>query len=145
MDYVAPQNVYVDFYRQLPEYNSSIIVIRSHSSDTTLSGQTIINNDVLLFTSQPYAKDLYVDEQVERELFLMKFLDRKQKAYFGIGPKFVENEMEGNFKKGTIVIVMGCDSLTNNSLADAFFKKVLTPTSATLSTYGPLTEPSKPK
>ena len=53
----------------------------------------------------------------------MKFLDRKQKAYFGIGPKFVENEMEGNFKKGTIVIVMGCDSLTNNSLADAFFKK----------------------
>jgi len=65
-----------------------------------------------------------VDEQREMEVFAALFLDDRQQAlYFNIGPNFVENEMEGKFRKGTIVIVMGCNGLTNTSLAEAFFKK----------------------
>lgn len=121
--YVPTEQVYVHFYRQLPKYDSSVIIIRSHSTNLTLRNNTIENADVELFTSQPYSRELYIDDQREGELVLTSFLDNKQDLYFGITSKFVENEMDGKFKKGSIVIVMGCNGLSNTSFADALFKK----------------------
>lgn len=123
LSYVPTGDVYVDFYRNLPRYDSSVIIIRGHSSNLTATGNVVTNNDVILFTSQPYSNELYLDDQSQRELSIASMMGRTRTDYFGINSKFVENEMYGKFKKGSTVIVMGCNSLSNASFADALFKK----------------------
>lgn len=123
LSYVPTGDVYVDFYRNLPRYDSDVIIIRGHSSDLTLTRNVATKEEVMLFTSQPYSHELYQDDQAQRELAIASLIGSNRTDYFGINPKFVENEMDGKFNEGSTVIVMGCNGLSNTSFADALFKK----------------------
>lgn len=118
-----PYNVEHDIFRDLPQSDAEIIIIRAHSSDVTFSGNVVVNNEIGLFMSQEYIPSLYVEEQRANEIFPARFNDGRPGVYFSFGSKFVEDVMRGKFDDGTKIIVMGCNSLGNTTLADAFFEK----------------------
>jgi hypothetical protein len=43
--------------------------------------------------------------------------------FFGLKPSFVTTAMQGTFKPGTLVVLMGCDGLRANEMAQAFIAK----------------------
>ena len=128
VDYVAPEDVTIDYYRELPERGYDLIVFRAHSG--------IVQNgdgegDSFLFTTEPYSQREHVDEQRDRRLIeAVLSSDFTEPSvpladlprYFGIGPEFVRSSMKGDFD-GALVVVMGCNGLSSNTLAQAFVER----------------------
>jgi len=122
VDYVHGESVNVDYYRNLPAQDYDVVVFRAHSGRLRLKGQTQVEDDAGLFTTQVYSRPLYADEQLDERLFIARYLDIPGPSYFGIAPKFISRSMRGSFH-GATIILMGCDGARGEQLAAAFKEK----------------------
>jgi hypothetical protein len=119
--YYPGESVTVDFYKKLVSHGYGLIVLRVHSA---MIGDT---EDLGLFTSErldeskyntPWAP--YYDDVVNNRTVKAYFPDDPSTDYFAIAPKFIHKY--GNFRNTTIII-MGCDGLKCESMAEAFRMK----------------------
>ena len=129
--YYRGEDITVNFYRNLPSYGTSLIILRVHSAIMRTENETI--SLLGLFTSERFsieaAKNYREDILHNRlvEAFFSPEERAQNKSYFGIVPKFVEESMKGEFKD-TIIIMMGCeglgyDGLAYTDMAKAFINK----------------------
>lgn len=118
--YNSGESVSVDFYRNLVSHNYGLIVFRVHSAIIGTS------TDLGLFTSEledesryntPSAP--YYDDVLNKRIVRAYFPDDPTQ-YFAIAPGFVEKY--GNFQNTTIIL-MGCDGMKYNAMAEAFRRK----------------------
>lgn len=121
--YYPGKDVTVNFYRNLVSHNYGLIVFRVHSA--------IIGNSTRLglFTSElfdenkyntpsaPYYDDI-VNAKPQR--IVKAYFPDDPIQYFAIAPEFIEKY--GNFQNTTI-IMMGCDGIKYNAMAEAFRRK----------------------
>jgi len=115
--YYPGEEVDINFYKDLPSRSGKIIVVRAHSavrSDTDF---------IDLFTSESY------DPQKEEEyssygtqISIANFL-RTDSKYFAVGPTFVDLSMKGRFDNDCVIILMGCNSLNETTLAEALIRR----------------------
>ena len=124
VDYFPGEQVTVDLYRSLPQRDYDLIILRVHAGITTevdlTSGEKLETEYVSLFTGEPYAADKYPEEQLNR-LGKAVYYDGAD-PLFGIGPRFVEESMEGTFDD-TLIVMMGCDGLRSQRTGQAFLDK----------------------
>ena len=78
-------------------------------------------DEALLFTSEPYDRTRYLEEQEEGRLAQVA-ADENSPVYFGVGAEFVRSSMRGNFK-GSTVIMMGCNGLLTDTTAQSFLDR----------------------
>jgi hypothetical protein len=140
VDLYTTEAITVDFYKNLPNKGYKFIVIRSHSGIGPGTQQTI-ENTLGIFTGEKYDEKKYTFEQilgwvqkskaftneyeavVEREGTEMTLTNSEESdTYFSIGSKFINEYMIGKFP-GSIVIIGGCNTLENTSLADSLVKR----------------------
>jgi flagellar basal body-associated protein FliL len=134
VDYYPPEQVTVDFYRQLPSQKYVLIVFRVHIArfdeqnltiDDPVRRQAIINAfsaSAFLFTSEQYDSSKYPDDRENLRLFAVRNLAGSGDIrYFGISPRFIK-VMQGSFQKA-VMILMGCDGLLFDGTAQAFVDK----------------------
>jgi hypothetical protein len=117
VDYYKGEEVTVEFYRDLPTLGYDLIVFRAHTAyiHKYLS--------LSMFTSEPYSKERYVQEQV-RNRVVRGFIEPYHQGdpdYLAITDKFVRYSMQGSFKD-TIIIMMGCTGI-KKAMASAFLEK----------------------
>lgn len=120
VDYYPGGKVDVEFYKNLPTHDYSLIVLRVHSALRDPAGRPLV-----LFTSQPYSKKKYQLEQVTDRIVPVTYTTEEAKKgifYFGITPKFVRQDMKETFLN-TAIIMMGCNGLTYTDMAQAFIDK----------------------
>jgi len=119
--YYPGKSVTVSFYRNLFSHNYGLIVLRVHSA---MIGDT---EDLGLFASEllnpskyntPGAS--YYDDVVNNRIVKAYFPEDPATEYFAVAPKFIEKY--GSFQNTTIII-MGCDGLKYDSMAEAFRRK----------------------
>jgi hypothetical protein len=115
VDYFSGEKVTVEFYRNLPAYGYDPIILRVHSA--IREGTNLL----ALFTSEPYSKTRYVQEQLTDRVGIVAFYSSGP-TYFGISKEFILSSMRGNFQNTTI-IMMGCNGLKYTQIADAFIQK----------------------
>lgn len=120
VDYVPGEEVTVDLYRQLPELDYDIIILRVHSTAEITRGSEDVTS-VSLFTGQPYEEDLYYKEQLDGAVGFAQYTEQSPKL-FGVTAKFVKNYMKGSFDD-TLVLMMGCQGFINSEGAAAFADK----------------------
>jgi hypothetical protein len=116
VDYYPGEQVTVDFYRDLPTGGHRLLILRNHSSVIGTGGE--VTNDAGLYTSEAYNKRKYLDEQIAQRLMVARYYEGGPE-YFGVMPDFVRSSMRGRFNDAT-VIMMGCDGLRSDMLAEAF-------------------------
>ena len=123
-DYFPGEQVTVDFYRTLPQRGYDLILLRVHAGITTevdlTSGERTETEYVSLFTGEPYSEGEYSDEQLNR-LGRAVYYEGAD-PLFGIGPRFVEESMQGRFDD-TVIVMMGCDGLRSQRTAQSFLDK----------------------
>lgn len=120
-DYYPGEKVTVEFYRNLPTHGYKIVVLRTHSA--------LVSTDkppVTLFTSEPYSQTAYVYEQLRDQVGWVTYRFEngtpKEPTYFGIGPLFVKDSMNGEFQD-SVIVMMGCNGLTYTDMAEAFIQR----------------------
>jgi len=133
VDYVPPEEVTVEFYRDLPRRSYDFIVVRSHSTlkrvrrtpvlaatGAPMVGQAEATDFVVgLFTNETYSRTTHLDEQRARQLGFMSYPGSPERGrFFGFWPEFVQGEMNGNFDGATFVL-MGCGGLSTTGMAQA--------------------------
>jgi hypothetical protein len=133
VQYYPGEEVTVDLYRDLPALGYDLILLRAHSAvpekDLSLPAnvpqdilQRImdrIGDDVLLFTSEPYEEAAYSEEQKDLQLLPVVYPgDSWDDAYFAVGSDFIRSS-PARFDN-TVVILMGCRSLSSDRTAAAF-------------------------
>jgi len=99
----------VGFYKNLPKHGYGLIVLRVHSG--LVEGE---KSPLCLFTSERYSETKYVWEQLTDRLTGVAYSEEEAErgiTYFGVTPKFVQQDMKENFQNTTI-IMMGCNGLT---------------------------------
>lgn len=148
IDVVTTKDITVDFYKNLPQMNYKIIIVRTHGADDPQG------NSVVLFTGEKYQEDKYITEQLFGQVskaapllevaykpaddnesnwiivndtyrYLKSSAQKDEKAnnaYFAISPKLVSDSMKGRFD-GTIFILGGCNTLANPSLAESLIDR----------------------
>jgi len=119
VDYYPGEEVTVEFYRYLPTLGHKLIIFRVHSALGREDGQ--LADWVTLFTADPYDATWYVSEQAQHSLSRVSYEEYGPK-YFGIMPGFIKSSMEADFPDTTIII-MGCDGLRSDKIAEAFVQK----------------------
>lgn len=134
VDYYSSDEVTVALYRDLPAQDYHLVILRAHSAvpnkDLTLPTNVDpviierimdrIGDDVLLFTSEPYDGDAYLEEQKTLRLFPVVYGgDPMSNSYFAASSGFVRSSMRGRFDDSTIIL-MGCSSLASERTAAAF-------------------------
>ncbi len=112
------KNITVDFYKKLPKYSNSILVLRLHSGTRNATG-----TPTYLFTTQLYNPTDYLWEQMGGVIMAGKTSpnDPDEKPVFTVGPQFI-TMLEGQFND-TIVILSSCYGLTTADLATEFINK----------------------
>jgi len=122
VDYYSGEKVTVNFYRNLPTGNYKLIILRVHSTATEPQGKEA---PVALFTSEPYDKTKYINEQLDGQVIWVAYSKEEAEKgimYFGIDPTFISKSMNGKFQN-TAIIMMGCQGLENTLMAQAFIQK----------------------
>lgn len=117
VDYYPGEEITVKFYKNLPTHDYGLIVFRVHSALRDPKGRPSV-----LFTSQDYSKEKYFWEIYYDRIVPVAYTHEdfeRGEIYFGITPKFVKQDMKGEFVNTTI-IMMGCNGLTYNEMAQAF-------------------------
>jgi hypothetical protein len=115
LDYYRGEEINVTFYKCLFTRGYSLIVFRVHSA--------IIEelDSLSLFTSEHYDPDnipsAYYEDIRKNRIVQAYFTEGDPINYFAISPGFVEEY--GNFQNA-VIIIMGCDGLKNNKMAEAF-------------------------
>jgi len=106
------------FYRSLPQRAFKILIVRSHTAMETSTGTLAV------FTSEQWddekASTTYLVDAMNDRIARVR-VTLNSTAYFGITPNFVK-AINGNFQDA-IIIMMGCESLTNTKMAEAFIEK----------------------
>ena len=133
VDYVPPDQVTVDFYRDLPRRGYDLIVVRSHSTQgrvrrtpiqsangAPMAGEAETTDfSVGLFTNETYSTRAHLDEQRAGQLAHMSYPQSPERGqFFGFWPEFVQGGMRGNFHGATFVL-MGCGGLSTTGMAQA--------------------------
>jgi len=125
VDYYPGEEVTVDFYRDLPTHGYELLILRVHSGlvmeRSALTGSRIARGYVGLFTSEPYSQTEYVGEVKAGALGAASYYEGGPQ-YFGVGPKFIESNMRGEFNDAP-VILMGCDGLRSYDTARTFVER----------------------
>jgi len=120
--YHKGEEVTVNFYKELPTYGYSLMLLRVHSA-AIKDEQGNPTELIGLFTSEIWnetTKSKYSSEIDQGRLARARLFAEKDDWYFGITPLFVQSDsMIGNFKN-TVIIMMGCEGLNHTSMADAF-------------------------
>jgi hypothetical protein len=119
VDYYPGEEVTVEFYRTFPSQAYELIIFRVHSALGRKDGQPA--DWVTLFTADAYRETWYVDEQKTRRLSKVSYYEDGP-PYFGIMPDFVRSSMKGDLQ-GTTVVLMGCDGLATETIAEALVDK----------------------
>ena len=119
VDYYPGEKVTVEFYRSFPRQPYELIIFRVHSALGREDGQPA--DWVTLFTADTYRETWYVDEQKTRRLSKVSYYEDGP-PYFGIMPDFVRSSMKGDLQ-GTTVVLMGCDGLATETIAEALVDK----------------------
>lgn len=73
------------------------------------------------FTSGSYHRTWYRKEQEKRQLSSVSYYEDGPQ-YFGMMPGFTKSSMKGDFPD-TTMIMMGCDGLSSDTIAEAFVEK----------------------
>ena len=120
VDYVASEAVNVDFFRGLAKGGYDIVLVRAHAG-RRVSGDGITAD---IFTSEPYSSTSHAEEQREKRLLAGVYSEdlSLEDAVFTIPAEFVDAEMRGDFD-GATVVLMGCDVLGGERLAEAFVER----------------------
>lgn len=121
VDYYAGEQVTVDFFRNLPRQNYTLIILRTHSTTATQQGEKLVEGYLVIFTSEPYSQGKYVYEQLADRVGAVSY-SALPPYYFAITQSFVLQSMNGNFHDTTIIMT-GCDGLKNKMMAAAFIQK----------------------
>ena len=119
IDYYPGEDVTVDFYRYLPTWGHELIILRVHSALGRVGDR--LADWVTLFTSDSYNKTRNRSDQTKQRLSMVSYYEDGPQ-YFGIMPGFIKSSMQGDFADTTIVI-MGCDGLKSDTVAEAFVEK----------------------
>jgi hypothetical protein len=119
VDYYPGEEVTVEFYRHLPTWGYELIILRVHSTQGRIGDRPA--DLVTLFTSDLYDKTWYWKEREKQRLSRVSYY-KGGPQYFGIMPGFIKSSMKGNFP-GTTIIMMGCDGLRSDSIAEAFVER----------------------
>ena len=117
VDYFKGEDVTVEFFRNLPVPEYDLIVFRVHSTYV----QRYLS--LAMFTSEPYSKERYVDEQHRNRVasgFIEPYHDGDPR-YMVITDKFVRYSMNGSFRN-TVIVMMGCTGM-KKCMASAFLQK----------------------
>jgi hypothetical protein len=117
VDYFAGESVTVDLYRELPEGDYDILLLRVHSTAEVSRGEEDVTS-VSLFTGQAYSEEMYREEQLEGRVGFAQYTEDSPRL-FGITAEFVRESMKGNFDD-TVVLMMGCQGFINAQGATAF-------------------------
>lgn len=117
--YYPSTDVTVDFYKDLPSKSGKIALLRVHG--------TVRNESdfVDLFTSEPYDESMaqYYVPIYGSQISHAEFLTPPYNEYFAIGPTFVGSSMRGKFDSNSIIILMGCNTLNETTMAEALVSK----------------------
>jgi hypothetical protein len=119
IDYYPGEEVTVDLYRHLPTLGHELIILRVHSALGKVGDRPA--DWVTLFTSESYDKTRFRNDQTKQRLSMVSYYEDGPQ-YFGIMPGFIKSSMKGDFPDTTIVI-MGCDGLKSDTVAEAFVEK----------------------
>ena len=119
VDYYPSEQVSVELFSQLDDVGYDFLVLRVHMARFQGEWRGQSYDNPVLFTSEPYTADQYIDEQWELELNPV-FAYEGAPEYFGVGPNFVQSG--GDFD-GAAVVLMGCSGLSTDALAQAFVAK----------------------
>jgi hypothetical protein len=124
VDYYPGEEVTVQFYRDLATHGYKLIILRVHSGRLRSGDLETLTDDVTLFSAEPYSRDMYEDEQRERRLAVARYFAGQPdpQRYFGIVSDFIGSSMRGNLD-GAIVLLMGCDTLRSDRMAQAFVRR----------------------
>ena len=122
VDYYPGEEVTVEFYKNLPTHGYELIILRVHSSATELQGTEFVESPLAFFTSEPYSQTKYVYEQLTSHLVVAYYPMPEPSYYFALRPEFITADTEGRFQN-TIIVMMGCEGLTNTKMAEAFIEK----------------------
>ncbi|MEX2159276.1 MAG: hypothetical protein WEB04_07740 [Dehalococcoidia bacterium] len=123
VDYYSGEQTDVEFYRRLPVLDYDVLVFRNHADRLQAiepNGQQF--DEVILFTSEPYERQRYIDDQAANRLVIASYAEGDTETFFGISSRFIKDGMIGEFD-GTTVIMMGCEGLLNDSTARAFIDR----------------------
>lgn len=121
VDYIAGDDVTVDFYRQLPKRDYDVLIVRAHSARIQGEFRGKQLDEAVIFTNEPYDEKAYPDEQRDARLDVA-YTQKSAPHYFGITADFVQYSMTSDFD-GTTVIMMGCEGLASDRTAQAFVGK----------------------
>jgi hypothetical protein len=119
VDYFPGEEVTVEFYRQLPSWGYDLVILRVHSAQGRVGDQPA--DWVTLFTVDPYDTTSYRSEQTKQRVSKVSYFEGGP-AYFGVMPSFIKSSAKGNFQ-GATIIIMGCDGLITDTMAEAFVEK----------------------
>jgi len=119
VDVYADDAVTVDLYRKLPESGYKLIVFRVHSG--LLGVDPKVTNRTWLYTNEPYSKRSHMIEQLDDQVTYAKTTDEAPWC-FAISAEFIDKSVEGRFN-GTAIIMMGCDGLHFEDMAQSFIRK----------------------
>ena len=123
VDYVPGEEATIALYRGLPSYGYDFIFFRAHAGRLMEDGE--FTEFTYLFTAEPYTPLKYVEEQFDGLLKVVAYSPEAYldgEAFFGIPGAFVTDAMEGDFG-GATVVLMGCDILRAEEMAEAFVGK----------------------
>lgn len=120
VDYYDNSRVTVEFYRNLPTYSYDLIVLRIHS----ITHDPEVANYTGLFTIEPWDDTKYAYEKATDQILGAAFMPYHEgdAVYFAITSEFVRLSMSGKFNS-TVVVMMGCSSLTYTDMAETFIEK----------------------
>jgi hypothetical protein len=79
------------------------------------------NNELYLFTSEPYKKEKYTQEQYFRPI-KGAYATNESQYVFAVNWDFVKRCMTAKFNKA-LVITMGCHGAYDPNISDEFFKR----------------------
>jgi len=120
VDIYKARDITVEFYRTLPTKGYELILFRTHSTNILNETQ---RGPVFLFTSEPYDRHRYAQEQLANQIGSAKVLyDDNAPLYFAVVSGFVRQGMIGRFED-TLIIIAGCQSLGTLDMARALVER----------------------
>ena len=113
VDVYQGKEVTAEFLKKL-KGGYKLIILRMHSALSS-------NNELYLFTAEPYSVGRYVEEQYFR-LVKEAYATEDSPSVFAVNWGFIKRLMTGKFN-GTLVIVMGCDGARDSWMAEEFINQ----------------------
>jgi len=117
------EDVTVSFYRELPKHGYKLIIFRAHSGilgRVTKSKVTPVET-TYLFTGETYNTTRNIAEQLTDQV-ANAAMNTDYPLVFAVNAEFVRDAMVGRFDN-TVIVMMGCHSLSFEDLAVAFVQK----------------------